>query len=89
MTRLLTAPHRDGSEGARRAGQQQFDRDELADFLRRRREALAPERVGLASVGRRRTPGLRRDEMAALACPENELSKAIFGNFNRGPKCHH
>ncbi|WP_229123683.1 helix-turn-helix transcriptional regulator [Enemella evansiae] len=42
-------------------------RDELADFLRRRREALDPRDVGLHSHGRRRTPGLRREEVAMLA----------------------
>ena len=43
-----------------------MDRDQLADFLRRRREALRPEDVGLTSGPRRRTPGLRREEVAAL-----------------------
>jgi len=42
-------------------------RSELADFLRRRREALKPEDVGLPNGGRRRTPGLRREEVAQLA----------------------
>ena len=42
-------------------------REELADFLRHRREALAPEDVGLPNGGRRRTPGLRREEVAQLA----------------------
>jgi len=42
-------------------------RDELADFLRRRREALRPEELGLPALGRRRTPGLRREEVAQLA----------------------
>ena len=42
-------------------------RSELADFLRRRREALKPEDVGLPNGGRRRTPGLRREEVATLA----------------------
>lgn len=46
---------------------QNVKRDELGDFLRRRRESLAPEAVGLRSDGRRRTPGLRRDEVAAMA----------------------
>jgi transcriptional regulator with XRE-family HTH domain len=42
-------------------------RKELADFLRARREATRPEQVGLP-VGRgRRTPGLRREEVAMLA----------------------
>ncbi|MEM6431075.1 MAG: helix-turn-helix transcriptional regulator [Deinococcota bacterium] len=40
---------------------------ELASFLRSRRERLTPDRVGLQSSGRRRTPGLRREEVAELA----------------------
>jgi transcriptional regulator with XRE-family HTH domain len=42
-------------------------RAELADFLRKRRAALTPEIVGLPAGGRRRTPGLRREEVAMLA----------------------
>ncbi|MFL5864533.1 MAG: helix-turn-helix transcriptional regulator [Solirubrobacteraceae bacterium] len=42
-------------------------REELADFLRKRRALLKPEEVGLPSGGRRRTPGLRREEVAHLA----------------------
>jgi transcriptional regulator with XRE-family HTH domain len=48
-------------------GRRQIDSVGLGDFLRRRREALSPERLGFAPGGRRRTPGLRRDEVAALA----------------------
>lgn len=44
-----------------------MDRDQLAQFLRTRREALRPEDVGLARGPRRRTPGLRREEVAQLA----------------------
>lgn len=44
-----------------------IDRAELADFLRRRREMLHPSDVGLPDTARRRTPGLRRDEVAQLA----------------------
>src|SRR5689334_8747805 len=44
-----------------------MDRDGLADFLRHRRQALQPEDVGLDPGHRRRTPGLRREEVAALA----------------------
>jgi transcriptional regulator with XRE-family HTH domain len=44
-----------------------MDRSELADFLRRRRENLRPDDVGLPLRARRRTPGLRRDEVSALA----------------------
>jgi transcriptional regulator with XRE-family HTH domain len=43
------------------------DRNGLADFLRRRREALRPTDVALRAGLRRRTPGLRREEVAALA----------------------
>ncbi len=42
-------------------------RGELADFLRNRRAGLQPEDVGLPNGGRRRTPGLRREEVAQLA----------------------
>jgi transcriptional regulator with XRE-family HTH domain len=42
-------------------------RNELAAFLRNRRERIAPEQVGVAPIGRRRTPGLRREEVAQLA----------------------
>ncbi|GHG27639.1 MULTISPECIES: helix-turn-helix transcriptional regulator [Amycolatopsis] len=40
---------------------------ELGAFLRSRRERLAPEDAGLPATGRRRTPGLRREELALLA----------------------
>lgn len=40
---------------------------ELGDFLRSRRERLSPELVGLPAGRRRRTPGLRREEVAQLA----------------------
>lgn len=39
----------------------------LGEFLRSRRERLTPEDVGLPTYGRRRTPGLRREEVAQLA----------------------
>lgn len=42
-------------------------RDALAAFLRQRRETLRPVDVGLPLTGRRRTPGLRREEVATLA----------------------
>jgi transcriptional regulator with XRE-family HTH domain len=44
-----------------------MDRAGLADFLRRRREALQPADVGVPQGRRRRTAGLRREEVAALA----------------------
>jgi len=42
-------------------------REELAAFVRSRRERLRPEDVGLPRSRRRRTPGLRREEVAQLA----------------------
>ncbi|MFD8822569.1 helix-turn-helix transcriptional regulator [Streptomyces sp. NPDC059605] len=44
-----------------------MDRRELAGFLRSRRERIAPAEVGLPAGPRRRTPGLRREEVAQLA----------------------
>lgn len=40
---------------------------ELGDFLRSRRGRLTPEEAGVTSYGRRRVPGLRREELAQLA----------------------
>jgi hypothetical protein len=44
-----------------------MDRRELADFLRRSRERLCPHEVGLPGGPRRRTSGLRREEVSQLA----------------------
>jgi len=44
-----------------------MNRDDLAAFLRSRRHRLRPADVGLAAAGQRRTPGLRRQEVAQLA----------------------
>ena len=44
-----------------------MDKQELAAFLRSRRERLRPHDVGLPSGSRRRTPGLRREEVSVLA----------------------
>lgn len=44
-----------------------MDKRGLADFLRRRREALTADDVPLRPTGRRQTSGLRREEVAALA----------------------
>ena len=42
-------------------------RQDLAEFLRSRRERISLAEAGLPPTGRRRTPGLRREEVAALA----------------------
>ncbi|MFF7789129.1 helix-turn-helix domain-containing protein [Streptomyces sp. NPDC007991] len=48
-------------------GEADVRRHELATFLRSRRERIAPEQVGLPRGRRRRTPGLRREEVAQLS----------------------
>ncbi|MCM5682399.1 helix-turn-helix transcriptional regulator [Schlegelella sp. S2-27] len=40
---------------------------DLAEFLKQKRQRLTPADVGLSAGGRRRTPGLRREEVAAMA----------------------
>lgn len=45
----------------------QEQRRELAQFIRSRRERRKPQDAGLPVVGHRRTPGLRREEVATLA----------------------
>ncbi|MCH5643308.1 MULTISPECIES: helix-turn-helix transcriptional regulator [unclassified Gordonia (in: high G+C Gram-positive bacteria)] len=60
-----------------------FDRAGLAEFLRRRREALTPADVGLPAGSRRRTSGLRREEVALLA----QMSTDYYSRLEqqRGP----
>src|ERR1700679_2834715 len=61
-----------------------MDRAQFADFLRRRREALQPEDVGLSRGSRRRAEGLRREEVAALC----DMSVDYYSRLeqNRGPQ---
>jgi transcriptional regulator with XRE-family HTH domain len=61
-----------------------MDREQLADFLRRRREALQPEDVGLARGARRRTTGLRREEVALLASMSTDYYSRL--EQQRGPQ---
>ncbi|KUN83726.1 XRE family transcriptional regulator [Streptomyces bungoensis] len=63
-TTATTAPETGPAQPARGA---EIRRHELAAFLRSRRERIAPEQVGLPRGARRRTPGLRREEVAQLA----------------------
>jgi transcriptional regulator with XRE-family HTH domain len=60
------------------------DRVQLADFLRTRREALQPEDVGLPRGPRRRTGGLRREEVAALCGMSADYYSRI--EQQRGPQ---
>ena len=57
-----------GGERENRAQERRaIRRSELAAFLRSRRERITPEDVGLPGGHRRRTAGLRREEVAQLA----------------------
>jgi transcriptional regulator with XRE-family HTH domain len=53
---------------------------ELGDVLRRRRESLSPEAMGIVAHGRRRTPGLRRDEVAKQA----NMSSVYYERLEQG-----
>jgi transcriptional regulator with XRE-family HTH domain len=61
-----------------------MDRAQLADFLRKRRDALQPEDVGISRGRRRRTDGLRREEIAALS----DMSTDYYSRLEqaRGPQ---
>jgi transcriptional regulator with XRE-family HTH domain len=59
-------------------------RQELARFLRDRREGIRPADVGLPPGARRRTPGLRREEVASLACLSVEYLARL--EQARGPR---
>ncbi|MGD0558142.1 MAG: helix-turn-helix transcriptional regulator [Streptosporangiaceae bacterium] len=61
-----------------------MDRAALADFLRHRREALRPGDVGLPEGVRRRAPGLRREEVAALALMSTDYYTRL--EQRRGPQ---
>ncbi|WBQ06086.1 helix-turn-helix transcriptional regulator [Kribbella sp. CA-293567] len=61
-----------------------MDYRDLSDFLRKRREALQPEDLGLPRGRRRRTPGLRREEVAALAVMSTDYYSRLEGG--RGPQ---
>lgn len=59
--------------------------NELSVFLRARREAITPEEVGLPSGSRRRTPGLRRSELATLAGISVEYLTRLEQGRDRNP----
>ncbi|MFI7601813.1 helix-turn-helix transcriptional regulator [Actinoplanes sp. NPDC049681] len=61
-----------------------MDRAALADFLRRRRQGLRPGDVGLPAGARRRAPGLRREEVAALAAMSADYYTRL--EQQRGPQ---
>jgi transcriptional regulator with XRE-family HTH domain len=65
-------------------GNSMIDRAGLAAFLRLRRESLQPEDVGLTRGQRRRTSGLRREEVAALC----HMSTDYYSRLERGAGPH-
>jgi transcriptional regulator with XRE-family HTH domain len=70
-TRALLKGHSQGPpEATHRAyacAMEASEPNEIAEFLVSRRASISPERAGLPSFGRRRVPGLRREEVASLA----------------------
>jgi transcriptional regulator with XRE-family HTH domain len=54
--------------------------NQLGEFLRARRAATTPAQAGLPDTGLRRTPGLRREEVAMLA----GLSKGYYARLEQG-----
>src|SRR6478672_6876388 len=56
----------------------------LGEFLRARRELTTPAQVGLLDVGCRRTPGLRREEVAMLA----DVSTDYYVRLEQGRERH-
>ena len=61
-----------------------MDRDSLAGFLRRHRDSLQPADVGLGEGSRRRTRGLRREEVAQLAAMSTDYYTRL--EQRRGPQ---
>ncbi|MFI0981083.1 helix-turn-helix domain-containing protein [Streptomyces sp. NPDC021093] len=59
--------------------------NELGNFLRARREAVTPSEVGLPEGPRRRTPGLRRSELATLAGISVEYLTRLEQGKDRNP----
>jgi transcriptional regulator with XRE-family HTH domain len=62
-----------------------IDRTGLAEFLRRRRESLQPEDVGLPRGQRRRTSGLRREEVALLCNMSTDYYSRLEREHGRQP----
>lgn len=59
-------------------------REELGRFLRERRESLSPQVVGISSQRGRRTPGLRREEVAFLA----DIGVKWYARLEAGDEIH-
>ncbi|WP_329002579.1 helix-turn-helix transcriptional regulator [Kribbella sp. NBC_00709] len=57
----------------------------LGDYLRARREQVRPEDVGIRSIGLRRVPGLRREEVAMLAGISSDYYLRLEQGRDRNP----
>lgn len=62
-----------------------IERPSIGAFVRSRRERVTPEEVGLPEGGRRRTPGLRREELAILAGISVDYLVRLEQNRERRP----
>src|ERR1700710_942554 len=72
----------------RTTGSQTMDMtNDIGEFLTSRRARITPEQVGLPTYGKRRVPGLRREEVASLAGVSVEYYKRLErGNASRASK---
>ena len=60
----------------------------LGEYLRARRELVRPEDVSLPNVGRRRVPGLRREELAMLAGISSDYYLRLEQGRDHHPSAH-
>ena len=60
----------------------------LGDYLRARRELVSPESAGIPHIGRRRVPGLRRDELSLLAGVSTDYYVRLEQGRDRNPSSH-
>ncbi len=67
MTTTALRPEQLDPDRLEQPSPDELRRRELGEFLRSRRERIAPQQVGVTYNGRRRTPGLRREEVAQLS----------------------
>lgn len=57
----------------------------LGEYLRARRELVSPESAGISHIGRRRVPGLRRDELSLLAGMSTDYYVRLEQGRDRNP----
>lgn len=77
-------PNARGCNREASCGTTETGRQALGRFLRERRERTSPEAVGIVSVRGRRTPGLRREEVAFLA----DIGVKWYARLEAGDEIH-